>query len=427
MYLMVSLAFAGLGEAMLRAQRREEMRRRDLEKLREWLEQAQMSAQLGGWEWDIARNIVSWSDELFRLYGLQPQSEPITFEGFLGRVHPEDRSIVQQNIERAFENRTGFRFEHRILRPDDTVRWLLATGTVIVNAKGEPVRMVGAGQDITEQHAASVALRDARASAEAANRAKVDFLASMSHELRTPLNAIAGYGELLRMEILGPLTPRQRESLERLQRSQQSLQRLVEDILSFARIEAGRPSLTLAGVDVHGALANVSDIIAPQARERKIDFEYVKSPAGLSVLADRGRVEQIVLNLLTNAIKFTGPAGRVTLSATCHDSSVAITVTDTGIGIPPEHLERVFEPFVQLSTTHSARTAGVGLGLAISRDLARGMGGDIRVTSVVGVGSEFSLILPSQPVADADAPSLQLYRAATQPALGETLKPSNAS
>ena len=237
--------------------------------------------------------------------------------------------------------------------------------------------------------------RAARAEAEAANRAKSEFLATMSHELRTPLNAIGGYAQLVDMGIHGPVTEAQRESLRRIERNQRHLLGLINDVLSFARIESGHVSLRLEDVDLAAAVAGVEPLVGPQLGARSLAYAArVDGGRPLLARADAERVRQILLNLLSNAVKFTPPGGSVRVEADAVEGGVEVRVRDTGIGIPPERLEEVFEPFVQLDRGLTRSAEGTGLGLAISRDLARAMGGDLRAAPNPGGGSVFTLTLP---------------------------------
>jgi signal transduction histidine kinase len=233
-----------------------------------------------------------------------------------------------------------------------------------------------------------------RAAAEEANHAKSAFLAVMSHELRTPLNAISGYVQLLEMGIHGPVTEAQAEALGRIARSQRHLLRLINDVLNLARIEAGRVDYAVEDVEVADAVAAVTPMVEPQMAEKGIAFS-VEVPRGLVARADGEKVQQVLLNLLGNAVKFTPSAGRVRVTAASEGGRVSVRVEDSGIGIAPERLESVFQPFVQVDVSRSRAAQGSGLGLAISRDLARGMGGDLLAESVPGEGSTFSLALPA--------------------------------
>ncbi len=260
-------------------------------------------------------------------------------------------------------------------------------------------RMYGpAEQAAVEQIAAraATAIENARlyADAKAANRTKSDFLATMSHELRTPLNAIAGYAELLLMGVRGPISEDQRRDLVRIRQNQQHLLEIITDILNFSRIEAGRTRYTLQPLRVAEVLERMEGVIEPQAHARSLQYEYLAPDNALTATADREKLEQVLINLLGNAVKFTPPGGRITLTADAADGYVNIQVRDTGVGIAPEQLASIFEPFVQLEPALTRTAEGTGLGLAISRELARGMGGELRAESKPGNGSVFIVELP---------------------------------
>ncbi len=232
-----------------------------------------------------------------------------------------------------------------------------------------------------------------REAADEANRAKSSFLAVMSHELRTPLNAIGGYVQLLEMGVHGEMTAPQLETLGRINRSQKHLLRLINDVLNLARIEAGRIDYKIERLRVAEVVGSVLPMVEPQISRKNLHFTSEVSD-DLFANADIEKVQQILINLLTNAIKFTASEGKVAVEAGRQSGSkVFIRVVDTGTGIPPEMLERVFEPFTQVDSSHSRSQEGTGLGLAISRDLARGMGGDLSATSTMGKGSAFELLL----------------------------------
>lgn len=230
--------------------------------------------------------------------------------------------------------------------------------------------------------------------ARAANRAKSDFLAVMSHELRTPLNAIGGYAELLALGIHGPVTGEQIEDLDRITRSQRHLLSLINDLLNYAKLEAGHVLYRIESVSVHDSLATLELLVAPQFLSKGVTHAFHVTDSTLAVSADAEKLRQILVNLLSNAVKFTPAGGSVTISTLASGYDVTIAVTDTGIGIPTPKLNAIFEPFVQLSRDLTHNQEGTGLGLAISRDLARAMGGDLMAASELGRGSTFTLTLP---------------------------------
>ena len=248
---------------------------------------------------------------------------------------------------------------------------------------------------LTKRAEAEVALLAARQQAEEANRIKGEFLAVMSHELRTPLNAIGGYAELIEMGLRGPITDSQRSDLHRIQQSQRHLLGLINQVLNYTRVDTGSVSYDIRDVPVRDALAAAEALIVPQLRAKELHYTLGACRPGLVVRADRDKLQQILLNLLTNAIKFTDRGGNLRIDCEGHPDTVDIAVGDTGIGIAADKLVSVFEPFVQVDATLTRTHEGVGLGLAISRDLARGMGGELTVESELGVGSKFTLTLPA--------------------------------
>ncbi len=257
-----------------------------------------------------------------------------------------------------------------------------------------------------ELEATSVELRGKTIEALASNRAKADFLATMSHELRTPLNAIAGYAQLIDMGIRGPVTTAQHADLVRITRSQEHLMGLINEILNYAKLEAGAVSLAHSDVDVSESLLGVREMMALQMERAGLRYEVCR-PNGidgqrLMVRGDADKIRQILLNLLSNALKFTKAGGSVEVTCDVTDDLVAIHVGDTGVGVPSAQLTAIFEPFVQVDTSLTRSAEGVGLGLAISRSLAHAMGGDVTVESNVGIGSVFTLTLQRGfPAADA--------------------------
>lgn len=248
---------------------------------------------------------------------------------------------------------------------------------------------------VAERRVAEEEALRAHREADEANRSKSEFLAVMSHELRTPLHAIAGYAELLTLGAHGALNEKQMESIGRIQRNQEHLNSLIGDVLSFARLEAGKLVITPVVFGVTEALDEVEPLIQPDLRRKKLAFERHSCPPGLLVTADREKLRQILVNFLTNAAKYTEDGGTISIGVDATAGSATIWVKDTGIGIPPEQLARVFEPFFQVERGRTRRFAGIGLGLTIARDLARAMGGDVTIESVPRQGTRVAVRLPT--------------------------------
>jgi signal transduction histidine kinase len=242
-------------------------------------------------------------------------------------------------------------------------------------------------------HAAAEVAEQARQVAEQANAAKSQFLAAMSHELRTPLNAIAGHTQLLQLGIHGPMTEAQLQALERIQRSGRHLLALINDILNFAKLESGSVRFREQDVDLPAAVSEVVTLLTPQLNARRLQCIVAPPPVDVHALADPEKLDQILMNLLSNAIKFTPEGGRVTVEFDVEGATTRVHVTDSGSGVPVDRMEEIFEPFVQLRPDASTLTDGVGLGLSISRSLARGMGGDLLAANVPDGGARFTLVL----------------------------------
>lgn len=499
------------------------------------LAEAQALARLGSWEWNITDDTLVWSDEMYRLYGLEPGKEPITFERYQSLLHPEDREAAREVIARALETGEPFSFDHRVIRPDGAERIFHGRGKVIRNPAGHAVRMLGTGQDVTESRRAEAAFRtateyaamqqtaeaaarhlnrvfsqapvliavlkgsdhvfelvnekglemikvpdivgrtvrdalpetlatgfgalldevyesgepfigrempanlsaeddkryfnfvfqplsddddvygvlvvatdvtdlvQARLAAEhahqeavTASRAKSDFLARMSHELRTPLAAIIGYGELLADGITGPVNEEQARQLTRIRWSANHLLSIIDEILTLARMEAGKEKADIQNVEVVQLLESVASMAEPLASAKGLSFELKPPREDVTLRTDPVKLRQVLLNLISNAVKYTDE-GTVSLSTGQRDGAVDFFVRDTGAGVAEDHLEKIFEPFWQVEQTTTRRAGGTGLGLAVTRQFVDLLGGAITVESKLGEGSTFRVTLPFDP------------------------------
>ena len=505
------------------------------------LAEAQSLAKLGSWEWDIPTNSIVWSDEMYRLYGIDPAAGPIDYETYQSLLHPDDRAHSQSTISESLRTGEPFSFYHRVAGPDGTERIFHARGKVVEGSDGKPIRMLGTGQDVTDARRAEVALRNAaefaakqkaaenaaqhldrvlsqapvviavltgpdhvfelanakaievlggrpivglklrdalpvvtggqyealidsvyksgeafvgremyaglesdpqlgrggyfnfvfqpltndtgvyailivanevtdlvsaRVAAEqsqhealAASRTKSDFLARMSHELRTPLAAIMGYGELLSDGITGPVNPEQRRQLDRIRASANHLLSIIDEILTLARMEAGKERVQMQDVGIHELLESVASMAEPLAAAKGLSFRLGITPQDMTLKTDPMKLRQVLLNLISNAVKYTD-AGSVTLESNAVDGTVHFFVKDTGVGVGGEHLEKIFEPFWQVEQTTTRKSGGTGLGLAVTRQFVDLLGGRISVDSELGRGSAFQVSLPVQPRED---------------------------
>jgi PAS domain S-box-containing protein len=355
------------------------------------LAEAQRLARLGSWEWLPDSDCWTWSDEVYRLLGLQPGDVLPSRAVLMDAAHHSDRPSLEQTLRQARQERQPFELEHRVLLPDGAER------VVHVRAKPHdglerPGAFLGTVQDVTERIRAEQTMRQAKEAAQEADRAKTQLLSMASHDLRTPLTAIQGYIEMVANGSAGELNDDQRDFLEVAQRNTLQLTALVNDLLDLARIEAGRLTLQVRPIDVHSSVAQALASLSPHAAEKGVELFAVDGSAGPLVDADPARLGQILQNLIGNAIKFT-ETGSVTVSSRTEGEWVEIAVTDTGIGIDPKVLPHIFEEFSQGGEI-AKRAGGAGLGLAIVKQLTELHGGTIMVHSTLAEGSTFTLRLP---------------------------------
>jgi PAS domain S-box-containing protein len=345
---------------------------------------------------DAKGRVLSWNLGAQRLKGYT--ADEIIGRHFSTFYPPEAIAIGHPEHELREAARTGsIEDEGWRLRKDGSRFWANVVITALRDPAGQDVGFAKVTRDLTERrNAEQRAIADARRVAEvmAANRAKSEFLTALSHELRTPLNAIGGYAELLALGVRGPVNDAQKHDLERIRRSQQHLLVLVNDLLNYARLEAGSVEYSMEPVMMVDVFDAIDAMVRPQAEAKGLSFIVEKCPADAVAWSDAPKLHQIMLNLVSNAVKFTPEQGRVRVSCAVAGNAITVRVMDTGPGIPEAQQASIFEPFVQLGRSHTSQHEGVGLGLAISRELARAMDGDLTVSSVVGEGATFRLTLP---------------------------------
>ncbi len=360
--------------------------------LSERLEIAQDAGNVGVWDWDVTTGSMYWSPQLQRMFGLAPGSSSGSKEAFAQLLHPDDRAGVFERTAQALRgDATRLRDAWRIGRDGGEVRWFQSEAAVFRDAQGRPLRVVGVNTDISEQRAAQAELLHAKEIAEEATRAKSEFLANMSHEIRTPMNAIIGLSHLaLKTE----LDTRQRNFVEKIHQSGAHLLGIINDVLDLSKIEAGKLTVEAAPFDLDALLDRTTSLVAGKAAERGLEFVVDVAPdVPTQLVGDALRLGQILINFVNNAVKFT-PRGEIAVTVRQREAGegqalLHFAVRDTGIGLTPEQMGRLFQSFQQADASTSRKYGGTGLGLAISKYLAGMMGGEVGVDSTFGQGSTF--------------------------------------
>jgi PAS domain S-box-containing protein len=387
------------------------------------------AAGVGVWEIEFATNRMIWSDTMAPVFGLTPDQAPTTTWEFFQLIHPDDRHDVEASVNRAITGDHDFLLEFRTVWPDGSTHWAYGRAQASGEAGRTPLRLLGIGIDITERKVLAErelierkryqdALVQKNVALEQASLMKSEFLANMSHELRTPLNAIIGFSAVLRDGMAGEMTDQQRGFIGDIFSSGNHLLSLIDDILDLSKVEAGKMLLDHEPVEVSSLLVNSLSIIREKAAIHHIRVDVdVAEELGV-IQADARRVKQIVYNLLFNAVKFTSDGGQVILRASrvlrrdvgqrssawtgrsfpLADNEfvefLRISVTDSGIGISRNGLERLFQPFSQIDGGLARKFGGAGLGLSVVKRLAELHGGTVAVESAVGEGSCFTVWLP---------------------------------
>ena len=399
--------------------------------LRQMTERQMLAARAGGvgiWDYDVVNNRFVWDDQMFDLYGITRTRFGGTYAAWQAGLHPEDRQRGDEEIHLALRGEKEFNTEFRVVWPDGTTRTIRALATVLRDAFGQPTQMVGTNWDITDQKLAaeqlqqtnqSLEMANARANAlaaqaDAANRAKSEFVANMSHEIRTPMNGVMGMTELLRKT---KLDGRQTEFAEAIAQSAQALLQVIDDVLDLSKVEAGKITIIAEEFSVRSVLDGVLEVAGHREPEKRLSLAGILyHDVSDRVKGDPQRLRQVLLNLVGNAMKFTRE-GEVTVRVRAMSVSgerrvLRFEVKDTGIGMTAEQVKGLFQRFVQAEETTSRRFGGTGLGLAISRRLVELMGGSIGVESEPGKGSTFWCELPfgipDQPAIESSHPALAL-------------------
>jgi PAS domain S-box-containing protein len=364
-----------------------------LRRREQMLRLAQHAGGVATFEWDFEHQVARCSPEFFAIFGLPDRNGEMKGAEWAQLVHPDDRERMATHLARALHGTEPAAADYRIIRADGAERWLSYAGQLEQMPEG--ARMLGTVLDITARKATEAALHDAKIAAESANQLKDQFLATLSHELRTPLNAILGYAQMLQTNSIAP--EKRQRAIDIIERNAAVQNQLIEDLLDISRITRGQVRLEPAPVPMGAVLREAVEGVKPAADAKRITLDVQVDPRAGMVTADATRLQQIFWNLLTNAVKFTEQGGRVTATVRREGDDVEVAVADTGAGIPPDFLPFLFEPFRQADARLARGHGGLGLGLAISRQLVELHGGTISATSAgLGKGATFVVRLPAR-------------------------------
>ena len=360
------------------------------------LSQAESIGRMGHWHWTIGQDSVEWSEEIYRIFGVQQKRFNPTLESMNKAVHKQDIGRVNQAFQRAIIEENDYDMEFRIIQPSGDVRFIRCEGRCAQDAEGEVVALYGIMQDMTERILYERKLKEAKDSAERAYAAKSQFLANMSHELRTPLNAIIGFSEMMQRQLLGPIgTEKYLEYVSGIRESGEHLLDLISDILDMSKIEAGKYELDLEEVNIRKCINMAVHMMEGRALEANVKIKINKIPEDLKIIADRRALMQILLNLISNAVKFTKEdGGQITTECHQREDYITLKVIDNGIGIPANKLAQITRPFEQASSSYARDHDGSGLGLAITKELAEMHGGALFIESTIDVGTTVTIRLP---------------------------------
>lgn len=372
-------------------------READLLRNQQQLSEAEAIAHMGYWRWQVGETQLAWSDEIYRIFGVARDVFTPTIDRVNAMVGRRDIARVIQAFQRAMIEQNSYDMDFRITRPDGQTRYIRCEGRCETDDLGDVIALYGIMQDMTESAESERKLREAKDAAERAYDSKSKFLANMSHELRTPLNAIIGFSEMMQRQLLGPIgTEKYLDYIDGIRQSGEHLLDLISDILDMSKIEAGKYTLDLEPVNIAKLARLAISMVEGRARDACVDLGCNDFGDDIQIMADRRGILQMMLNLLSNSIKFTEPGGSVRLDLNIINEKVKLAVSDTGIGIPAGMLATIATPFEQAANHYTRSHEGSGLGLAITKELTLMHGGHLDIQSEVGKGTQVTIILPVQ-------------------------------
>ncbi len=364
------------------------------------LREAQEIGRIGNWDFDPATGNIWWSRETYLMFGSDPEGPAPSFEEHRKQIHPDDLPMWEQVVKEAFRDGKPYAMDFRTVLPNGEVRCIRGRGRCSFDADGKVIRQSGTTEDITAQKQLENELRSARDEAQQSALAKSQFLANMSHEIRTPMNAIIGMSELLRDSLTDP---GQVTTINTVLSSADALLHILNDILDISKAESGALKLEKRVFLLPRSVQTAVELFVVAALEKGVELTYNIDPTVPQyVVADEHRLRQILWNLIGNAVKFTPSGGRINVSVctvaedTINPANqfVLFSVADSGLGIPPDAMTRIFDPFEQEDVSTARKHGGTGLGLSITKKLVQLFGGELHVHSAVGEGSRFEAILP---------------------------------
>ncbi len=361
----------------------------------EMLSEAQAIGHMGHWHWTVGAEDIVWSDELYRIFGVEKDDYVPSMDSINALLHRRDLGRMMQAFQRAIIEKNNYEMDFRVVRPDGQTRYVRCEGKCETDDEGDVTALFGIMHDITERTLYEQQLREAKDSAERAYAAKTQFLANMSHELRTPLNAIIGFSEMMQRQLLGPIgTEKYLDYIGGIRQSGEHLLDLISDILDMSKIEAGKYELDLEELNLSKVVRLAVHMMEGRAQDAKIKIAINVENEDLQLVADRRALMQILLNLLSNAVKFTKPEGRVQIHCLERDGYVLIRIEDNGIGIPANKIKCITNPFEQAASHYTREHEGTGLGLSITKDLVELHGGNLHIDSTVDIGTCVTVRLP---------------------------------